>query len=320
MVVVGGGSTGLAAAFALARGPLHVTVLDRRATHVPREQLPEIAAGRRAPAASAVRIQHALRRCANTVFAQAGVVSIDPAKRWLAFRSGGGLRYDYLVLACGDELEDTRVEDGCSIDDEDGASALAESLRADAAAPVVIIGRGAHALSLAGALVTQQHTTRQVVVEQPTQPTVADAPQALLRMARRSLEGRGVIFHDGAPTEPVRPVGCRIVVTQPRRTPDLVATLTETTEPSERLARPDHANVFVPGLSWPRHRAGRHAARCILAELEGAAPPAPFRPFAGATSLSLGPGAAVAQVGRLASAGLAGRALHAMLRAAARAD
>ncbi len=100
VVIIGGGFAGLAAARALARSPVRVTLLDRRNHHVFQPLLYQVAtAGLSAPDIAAP-IRRILRGQANATVMLGDVARIDAAGRKVLL-TDGELAYDALVLASG---------------------------------------------------------------------------------------------------------------------------------------------------------------------------------------------------------------------------
>jgi NADH dehydrogenase len=99
-VILGGGFGGLAAARALARAPVDVTLVDKRNHHLFQPLLYQVAtAGLSAPDIAAP-IRKILRKQANATVLMARAVAIDPAAR--VVRLGDGeLAYDSLIVATG---------------------------------------------------------------------------------------------------------------------------------------------------------------------------------------------------------------------------
>jgi NADH:quinone reductase (non-electrogenic) len=101
VLVVGGGFAGLAAARALARSPVEVTVIDRRNHHVFQPLLYQVATASLSPADISAPIRTVLRGQANCRVVLAEVQAIDVAARRVRIDDGRQLAYDYLVLAAG---------------------------------------------------------------------------------------------------------------------------------------------------------------------------------------------------------------------------
>lgn len=100
VVIVGGGFGGLAAARALRRAPVDVTLVDRRNHHLFQPLLYQVATAGLSPADIAYPIRSVLRRQANASVLLAEAVDVDVARRELVLKDGR-LGYDYLVLATG---------------------------------------------------------------------------------------------------------------------------------------------------------------------------------------------------------------------------
>src|SRR5262249_21342802 len=98
--IVGGGFGGLAAAQALARAPVALTVVDRRNHHVFQPLLYQVATAALSPADICAPIRTVLRDQDNCEVLLAQVAGVDPARRVLQI-DGRELEYDYLVLAAG---------------------------------------------------------------------------------------------------------------------------------------------------------------------------------------------------------------------------
>jgi NADH:ubiquinone reductase (H+-translocating) len=101
VVVVGGGFAGLAAAKALRRAAVHVTVVDRHNHHVFQPLLYQVATAGLSPADIAAPIRWILRRQANVRVLLGEVVAIDPAGRSVTLADGPALHYDALVVTTG---------------------------------------------------------------------------------------------------------------------------------------------------------------------------------------------------------------------------
>lgn len=101
VVVVGGGFGGLAAARALRRAPVTVTVLDRRNHHVFQPLLYQVATAALSPAEIAAPIRGVLRRQRDTEVRLAEVVNVDLAAKQVILADGGRVEYDYLIVSTG---------------------------------------------------------------------------------------------------------------------------------------------------------------------------------------------------------------------------
>ncbi len=98
--IIGGGFAGLAAARALAKAPVNVTLLDRRNHHTFQPMLYQVATAALSPADITAPIRHILRNQKNCRTVLAEVTGIDTSSRTIQFKDGSA-RYDYLVLAAG---------------------------------------------------------------------------------------------------------------------------------------------------------------------------------------------------------------------------
>jgi NADH dehydrogenase len=98
--IVGGGFGGLAAAKALARAPVALTVIDRRNHHVFQPLLYQVATASLSPADISAPIRSVLRGQANCEVALAEITRVDVVNRRLHVADGYAT-YDYLVLAAG---------------------------------------------------------------------------------------------------------------------------------------------------------------------------------------------------------------------------
>lgn len=100
IVIVGGGFGGLAAAVALRRAPVRVTVIDRRNYHLFQPLLYQVATAGLSPADIASPIRAILRRQRNTTVLLGKVTGIDVAGK-AVLTDAGRLAYDQLVVATG---------------------------------------------------------------------------------------------------------------------------------------------------------------------------------------------------------------------------
>ena len=100
VVIIGGGFGGLAAARALRKAPVRITLLDRRNHHVFQPLLYQVATAALNPSDIAHPIRGALRKQKNVRVLLADARSIDTAGRRVIL-DGGELAYDYLIVATG---------------------------------------------------------------------------------------------------------------------------------------------------------------------------------------------------------------------------
>src|SRR3954471_11015776 len=100
VVIIGGGFGGLAAAQALKRAPVSITLLDRRNHHLFQPLLYQVATAGLSPGDIAAPIRWILRRQRNVRVLLAEARRIDVAARTVELDEGS-LNYDYLVVATG---------------------------------------------------------------------------------------------------------------------------------------------------------------------------------------------------------------------------
>jgi len=104
VVIVGSGFGGLAAAKALRRAPVEVTVIDRTNHHLFQPLLYQMATGVVAEGDIAPPIRDILRRHANTRVLLGDVVDVDLDAREVTFGTVGRrviVAYDSLIVAAG---------------------------------------------------------------------------------------------------------------------------------------------------------------------------------------------------------------------------
>jgi len=100
VVIIGAGFGGLAAARALARAPVTVTLIDRRNHHLFQPLLYQVATAALNPADIAYPIRSILRKQANATVLLGEAVWVLPETKRLML-ADAELSYDYLVLAAG---------------------------------------------------------------------------------------------------------------------------------------------------------------------------------------------------------------------------
>jgi len=101
VVIVGGGFGGLAAAQALDRPGISVTLIDQRNHHLFQPLLYQVATAALSPSEIAWPIRHILRRQANARVLMATVLGVDAAARQVVLEDGSRQDYDSLILATG---------------------------------------------------------------------------------------------------------------------------------------------------------------------------------------------------------------------------
>jgi len=100
VMIVGGGFAGIAAAKALARAPVDITIVDRRNHHVFQPLLYQVATASLSPADISAPIRSIVRGQKNCQVVLAEILGVDIVHRHLLV-PGGHVAYDYLILAAG---------------------------------------------------------------------------------------------------------------------------------------------------------------------------------------------------------------------------
>ncbi len=100
VVILGGGFGGLAATRALAKAPVHITLIDRRNHHLFQPLLYQVATAALNPSDIASPIRRIVRRQANVNVLLGDAVAIDPATKIVQL-SDGEVAYDFLIVATG---------------------------------------------------------------------------------------------------------------------------------------------------------------------------------------------------------------------------
>jgi NADH:ubiquinone reductase (H+-translocating) len=98
VIVIGGGLGGLNLARALARAPVHITLVDRQNHHLFQPLLYQVAMAGLAPGEVAVPIRGVLRLQDNVRVLLSEVTDIDLGARLVRSREAAPLEYDYLVI------------------------------------------------------------------------------------------------------------------------------------------------------------------------------------------------------------------------------
>lgn len=168
VVIIGAGFGGLAAAKALARAPVHVTIVDRHNYHTFQPLLYQVATAGLNPADVAYAVRGIFQRQGNVAFRQSTVTGVDWSTDTLRLE-GGSIAFDQLIVAAGAEAAYFGVEGAQDLAfplysladairlrnhvlerfeaaDADG------SLVEDGALRFVIVGGGATGVEVAGAL------------------------------------------------------------------------------------------------------------------------------------------------------------------------
>ena len=250
VVILGGGFGGLAAARALAKAPVRVTLIDRQNHHLFQPLLYQVAMAALNPSDIAAPIRHVLRKQRNVTVLLAEAVAVDVAARAVVL-ADGELSYDHLIVATGathsyfghDEWARRApglktLEDAVEIRQRfllafEAAEREPDPDRRRALLTFVVIGAGPTGVEMAGAMAEiARHTlasefrnidprgARVVLVEGVDRVLPAYAPElsasALAELTRRGVEVRLGARVTGIEDECVRvgdePIGACTVV------------------------------------------------------------------------------------------------------------
>jgi len=234
VVVVGGGFGGLAAARALARRPVQVTLVDRRNHHLFQPLLYQVATATLSPADIAMPLRSILRNAQNVRVILGEVDKVDLAARRLSL-TDGALDYDALILAAGashsyfghDDWEVLApglktLEDAIEIRRRvllafEAAERAVDGAERRALLTLVVIGGGPTGVELAGALAEiARHTLARdfraidpaqarVVLLEGGERVLSSFPAGLSRSAEKALRRLGVEVRTGALVTRVTP-------------------------------------------------------------------------------------------------------------------
>ncbi len=234
VVIVGGGFGGLAAAVALKRAPVRVTLLDRRNFHLFQPLLYQVATGGLSPANIAAPLRAILSRHQNTRVILAEATDIDLAGRRVLLRDGE-VGYDTLVVAAGaqdhyfnhPEWEQLApglksIEDATEIRRRvflafEAAERETDPKKQAALLTFVIVGGGPTGVELAGTLGELAHQTlkhnfrafqpsqARIVLLEGLDRVLPPFPPRLSARAARSLARLGVTVRAGVFVTDIKP-------------------------------------------------------------------------------------------------------------------
>lgn len=240
MVIVGGGFAGLWATRALAKAPLHITLIDRCNHHLFQPLLYQVAtAGLSAPDIAAP-LRHILRGQRNVTVLLDEVESIDTAHKQVRLAGHGALDYDYLLVATGathayfgrDEwaahapglktLNDAFAIRRRVLTAFERAEAEPDPARRAAWLCFVIVGAGPTGVELAGTLAEiARHTLNKefrhidpgqarVILAEAGPRVLSSFPEQLSETARKQLTSLGVEVRCGLPITAIDATGVNL--------------------------------------------------------------------------------------------------------------
>jgi NADH dehydrogenase len=233
VVIVGAGFGGLAAAQALARAPVDVTLIDRRNHHVFQPLLYQVATAGLSPADIAAPIRSILRDQKNVRVVLDTVVGIDRDQRQVRLAEGAPIAFDKLIVATGarhsyfgrDEwaafapgiktLDDATAVRRKVLLALERAETETDPARRQALLTFVVVGGGPTGVEMAGAIaelarrsVSQDfrsitpHCSRIYLIEAAPR-VLGSFSEPLSAKARQAIEQLGVTVLVGSPVEAV---------------------------------------------------------------------------------------------------------------------
>ena len=229
VVIIGAGFGGLAAARALARAKVDVTLIDRRNHHLFQPLLYQVATAGLSPADIAAPIRAILRGQCNARVVLDEVVAIDRPQRRVILTEGRPISYDRLIVATGARHSyfgrDEWAVHAPGIKTIDDATAVRRKIllaleraetendpaRRQALLTFAVIGGGPTGVEMAGAIAElarrsvsrdfrsiTPHCSRVLLIE--AGPRLLSAfPPALAEKAKAAIEELGVTVHIGTP-------------------------------------------------------------------------------------------------------------------------
>ncbi len=243
VVIVGAGFGGLAAAKALARAPVDLTIIDQHNYHLFQPLLYQVATASLSPAEIAQPIRSIVRSQANTRVVLDEVSGVDTTKKVVRTTGGRSVPYDQLLIATGarhsyfgkDQWEANApgiktVDDATRVRAKilltfERAEGETDQAKRSALLTFVIVGGGPTGVEMAGAIAElarksitadfrsiTPRCTRIILVE--AGPRVLPSfPEALSREAKRALEKMGVEVQLGAPVTDISADGAMVGTT-----------------------------------------------------------------------------------------------------------
>jgi NADH dehydrogenase len=240
VVIVGAGFGGLAAAQALRKAPVDVTIVDQRNHHLFQPLLYQVATAGLSPADIAAPIRAIIKGNANTRVLLDRVIGVDPVERQVKLGTGQQLHYDWLILATGARHSyfgrDEWAEHAPGLKTLDDATAIRRKVlvaleraeteedrdRRQALLTFVVIGGGPTGIEMAGAIAElarqsvsedfrsiTPHCSRVMLIE-AGERLLPSFPPALSEKARRAVEELGVEVMLGQPVGDIQADGVTV--------------------------------------------------------------------------------------------------------------
>ncbi len=241
VVIIGGGFGGMAAARALRRAPVDITLIDRSNHHLFQPLLYQVATATLAPSDITVPIRWMLRRQRNARVLLANVTDIDVDARTVHYDGEPtGIPWDYLVVATGsrhsyfghDEWEPQApglksLDDALEIRQRflltfERAEKTADPTEREALLTSVIVGGGPTGVELAGIMRWVAHdlllreyrnidtTKARVILVEGGPRLLPTFPESLSEHTAQDLRDLGVEVRTGALVTRVTPTGVEI--------------------------------------------------------------------------------------------------------------
>ncbi len=243
VVIIGAGFGGLAAAKALKRAPVEVTVVDRENYHLFQPLLYQVATAELPESVIATPVRSILARQRNTRVLLGEVMSIDFDRRSVRIQLGGiasEIAYDYLVVATGAEANyfghdawETIAPSPKSLDAAidirrrlllavEAAEGIDDPATRQKLLDFVIVGGGPTGVEFAGALGEARSSGRvrnyrrinprqaRVHLVEAGPRILASYPEELSRKAVEQLEQLGVRVHTGTAVADIDPDGATL--------------------------------------------------------------------------------------------------------------
>jgi len=236
VVVIGAGFGGLTCARALARAPVHLTVLDRNNYHLFQPLLYQVATATLSPAQITMPVRRILRRQQNAEIFLSEVMGVDVGARQVLLENGR-LPYDELVIATGsgpgyfgheDWVEHApplkSVEDALQIRRKillsfEAAEGEGDPALRRALLTFVLVGAGPTGVEMAGAIAEIARATlapeyrhvdprsARIVLLEAAPRILPGFPEDLAAAAAEKLDHMGVEIRTGSPVERIDPEG-----------------------------------------------------------------------------------------------------------------